>query len=121
MHTLFIPEANKTLYIPEDLSQCDAQQYMDICELMFRHHNGEISFEDFKIHGFYKLAGLKRTIKENPTEYEKELELEKMANVVLASDLLDTFFEDINGQKTIKQYYTHNPVPSFKRLLGIIS
>lgn len=117
MHTIAIPEADIMLYIPEDLSQCDAQQYMDICELIFRHHNGEVSFEDFKIHGFYKLAGLKRTVKENPSEYEKELELDKLSNVATASDLLDSFFEDVDGQKTIKQYYTHNPVPSFKPLL----
>jgi hypothetical protein len=89
---------------------------MDICTLFFRHHNGEISFEEFKVQGFYKLAGLKRTILKNPTEFEKEKEIEKFANVRIASDLLESFFEDNKGQKTIKQYYTHNPVPNFKPL-----
>jgi hypothetical protein len=116
MHTLFIPEANKTLYIPEDLSECDARQYIELCSLIFKHQNGEISFDDFKIQGFYKLAGLKPSKNQAITEYEKELELVKFDNVSRLANLLDSFFEDIDGQKTIKQYYTSNPIPSIKPL-----
>lgn len=116
MHTISIPQSNINLYIPEDLSQCNAEQYIEMCSLIFRHHNGEITLDDFKIQGFYKLAGLKPPKKEAVTEYEKEQELLKFDNIARASNLLESFFEENDGQKTIKQYYTHNPVPRFKPL-----
>lgn len=106
MHNINIPEANLNLYLPADLSECDQQQYIDMCELIFRFHNQEIDYLEFRTHAVYKLLGLK------PQESEHDQE-EKFANVYIISELIDSFFEEIEGVKTIKQYYIHNPVPSF--------
>lgn len=43
MHSIDIPEAKITRYIPADLSECDAKQYMDMAELIFYFQNQQIS------------------------------------------------------------------------------
>lgn len=110
MHTVEIPEAKVKRYIPSDLSECDAQQYMDMCELIFHFQNDAIDYDEFRTHAIYKL------IKMKPSK-ASENEEEKFANIYQLSELIDDFF-DINddGIKVIKQYYIHNPVPSFKPL-----
>ena len=110
MHKVEIPEANIKRYIPSDLSECDAQQYMDISALIFRFQNQEIDYQTLKTHAVYKLMNMKP----NKSKIEEE---EKFSNIYQVSELIDDFFEtDQDGQKTIKQYYIHNPVPKFKPL-----
>jgi hypothetical protein len=110
MHTIEIPESNIKRYIPSDLSECDAQQYMDMCELIFHFQNEAISYDELRTHAAYKLMNMK------PSKATDEDE-EKFSNIYLISELIDSFFEeDAKGQKTIKQYYIHNPVPKFKPL-----
>lgn len=110
MHTLEIPESKLKRYMPADLSECDPQQYMDMCELIFHFQNQAISYDDLRTHAVYKLLKMQPS---NTTEHEEE----KFANIYLISELIDDFFEeDAKGLKTIKQYYIHNPVPSFKPL-----
>lgn len=111
MHSIDIPEAKITRYIPADLSECDAKQYMDMAELIFYFQNQQISYDEFRTHAVYKLMGMK------PSKKETEDEDIKFSNVYQISELIDSFF-DINekGQKTIKQYYIHNPVPTMKFL-----
>lgn len=111
MHTIEIPEAKIRRYIPSDLSECDAEQYIAMCQLIFLFQNQEISYDEFRVHAVYKLMKMK------PKVQKSEEDLDKFANVYTLSELIDDFFEiDENGQKTIKQYYIHNPVPSFKPL-----
>ncbi len=57
MHNIHIPEANLNLYLPADFSECEQQQYMDMCELIFRFHNQEIDYLEFRSHAVYKLLG----------------------------------------------------------------
>jgi hypothetical protein len=110
MHTIEIPETKLKRYIPSDLSECDAQQYMDMCELIFHFQNEAISYEELRTHAAYKLMNMK------PAKASDQ-EQEKFSNIYLISELIDDFFEiDEKGLKTIKQYYIHNPVPSFKPL-----
>lgn len=110
MHTIEIPEAKVKRYIPSDLSECDAQQYMDMCELIFHFQNDAIDYDEFRSHAIYKLMNMK------PSD-SVDNEEEKFSNVYMLSELIDDFFDiDEKGVKTIKQYYTHNPVPSFKPL-----
>lgn len=111
MHTIDIPEANIKRYLPSDLSECDAVQYMDMSDLIFRMQNQEISYETFRTQAVYKLLNLKPYKKETPEDEHK------FANIYQLSELIDDFFElDQDGNKIIKQYYLHNPVPSFKPL-----
>jgi hypothetical protein len=111
MHTIEIPEANITRYIPSELSECTAQEYIDMCELIFEMICGQISFDELKIHAVYKLMKMKPA---------KEFllpddETQKYLNIAQVGDLIENFFEiNPDGQKVIKQNYLHNPVPSFK-------
>lgn len=120
MHTIEIPDSKLKRYIPSDLSECDAQQYMDMCELIFLFQNEAITYDELRTHAAYKLMNMlpsKPKDIEKQTEKEKEEEAEMFANIYLISELIDDFFEeDEKGLKTIKQYYIHNPVPSFKPL-----
>lgn len=110
MHSIEIPESKLKRYVPSDLSECDSEQYIAMSQLIFMFQNQEISYEAFRTHAVYKLMGMKPSKKTIQDE-------EKYANIYAVSELIDDFFEiDENGQKTIKQYYIHNPVPSFKPL-----
>lgn len=106
MHTIELPEANLKRYIPADLSECDKSQYIDMCELIFRYNNQEIDYQEFRTHAVYKLMGL------NLSKASLDDD-DKFANVYQVSELIDTFFEEADGVKTIKQYYIHNPVKEF--------
>lgn len=111
MHSIDIPEAKITRYIPADLSECDAKQYMDMSELIFYFQNQQITYDEFRTHAVYRLMNMK------PTKKESEEEEIKFSNVYQISELIDSFFDfDEKGQKTIKQYYIHNPVPKMKFL-----
>jgi hypothetical protein len=108
MHIVEIPEANLKRYIPSDLSECDQSQYIAMCELIFHFQNQEINYDEFRTHAAYKLMNMK-TSKLQAINQE-----EKFVNIYQISELIDSFFDDEKGLKTIKQYYIHNPVPSFK-------
>lgn len=95
-------------YLPEDLSECDQRQYIEVSALIYLYHIGTISYEDFRIHALYKLLDMKpvKGYFDQDVKYSKIYEL---------SILIDTFFEDNEeGQKIIKQYYINNPIPKFK-------
>jgi hypothetical protein len=110
MHIIEIPETKLKRYIPSDLSECDAQQYMDMCELIFHYQNEAITYDELRTHAAYKLMNMEPS---KATDQDEE----KFSNIYLISELIDDFFEiDDKGLKTIKQYYIHNPVPSFKPL-----
>lgn len=110
MHVIEVPESKLKRYIPADLSECDKQQYMDMCELIFHFQNQSITYDELRTHAAYKLMNMKPS---KATDQDEE----KFSNIYLISELIDDFFEeDENGIKTIKQYYIHNPVPSFKPL-----
>ena len=110
MHVIESQESTLKRYIPSDLSECDKQQYMDMCELIFYYQNEQISYDEFRTHAIYKLMNMVPSKKENHSE-EDEI---KFANIFQASEIIDSFFDiDDKGIKTIKQFYIHNPVPSF--------
>ena len=117
MHTIEIPDSKIKRYIPSDLSECDAQQYMDMCELIFHFQNQAITYDELRTHAVYKLMKMTPKPARELTEYEQQQQREKFSNLYMVSELIDDFFEeDENGLKTIKQYYIHNPIPSFKPL-----
>ena len=60
MHTIELPDAKITRYIPADLSECNSAEYIDMCELIFRYHNQEIDYNQFRVHAVYKLMNLKK-------------------------------------------------------------
>jgi hypothetical protein len=122
MHIIEIPETKLKRYIPSDLSECDPQQYMDMCELIFHFQNQAITYDELRTHAAYKLMNMKPSEPKEkisiftPNDINSEQDEKKFANIYLISELIDDFFEEENGLKTIKQYYIHNPVPTFKPL-----
>lgn len=114
MHTIEIPEANIKRIIPGELAECNAKEYIDICDLIFKMMCGKLTMEEFRVHAFYKLMNMK-PVDENLSPEDQQ---QKFANVHQASLLIDGFFEQSNEeQRIIKQNYLHNPVPSFRPLL----
>ncbi len=107
MHRLEIPEINYKAYFPEDLGECDPRQYIEMSALIFQYQTDQIDLGDFCVHGFYRLLNMRQKNK-GKSDPEKE------SNIAQYSQLLETFFEkDDAGHLVIKQYYIHNPIPSF--------
>jgi hypothetical protein len=114
MHTIEIPEANIKRIIPSELSECNAKEYIDICDLIFKMMCGKLTMQEFKVHAIYKLFKMK-AIDENLLPDDEQI---KFSNIHDLSQLIDTFFEENQEhQQVIKQNYIHNPVPSFRPLL----
>jgi hypothetical protein len=114
MRLLEIPEAKIKRYMPENLSECNSEQYMAMSKLIFKYQSGKITYEDLKIHAVYKL--LKMRVSKRKLGVDDEFN--KLSNLVLLSDLVESFFEtNEQGQKIILQNYTNNPVPKITPLL----
>ncbi len=114
MRTIEIPEAGIKKYIPSDLSECNSEEYIDMCELIFRMICGQIEYEDLRYHAVYKLLNMKPVEEILPDDQE----ILKNSNLYRLSELIDSFFEINPGddQKVIKQNYIHNPIPLFQPL-----
>jgi len=112
MHTIDIPEANKSLYLPHSLAECDAAQYIEMCELIFRYQVGALTYSDLKVQAIYKLLNLQPSKKELLIVDEEA----KWGNVYTLAQLIDTFFDDVDGQKVIKLEFTHTPVSLYRPL-----
>lgn len=116
MHTIAIPEANMRLYMPENLSECDARQYLDMCELILKYQSGILTYEQMKLQAVYRLLNLKKG-KSGSNGYETEGEAAKWTNVASIAQLVDTFFTDVDDRKMLLQDYIHNPVPKIHSVL----
>ena len=114
MITLEIPETGTKFNMPSDLSECDSRQYNEISFLIYQLQQKEIVYEVFRVRAVYALLNMKPVESDN-----KEHQEEKMVNIYRLSELVDDFFEDIEGEDTkiLKQYYVHNPVQRIKCLL----
>ena len=113
MQIIEIPEIKVTRYIPDDLSECDPTQYIEISALIFLLQTGQINYNEFLVKGFYRLMDMKAV----NTHLD---DIEKKSNIYQFSQLLNTFFEAQSFEeiqnyepKSLKLYYTKNPIPSF--------
>lgn len=116
MHTLEFPDTKIKRFIPENLSECNALQYMTMCQLFYYYQSGEISKEIMLNEAVYKLLDMK-AVKSKTGQLN--------TNLILIQDLIEsTFFEKIyfdpehpeSYQLKINQNYINNPVPKFKPL-----
>lgn len=115
MQIIEIPEKNIVRYIPDDLSECDERQYIEISALVFLLQTGQINYNDFLVQAFYRLMDM---VAVNPDADD----IDKKSAVYIYSQMINSFFEpqtfeEINTKapKVIKMYYTKNPMP---RILG---
>lgn len=109
MHTLDFQEINKRFEVPENLSECDRRQYLDMAKLVFMFQTDEITYEQFRVLGLYSLMNMHYEESELPNMQD-----EKWQNVYTTSELLDSFFDDVDGVKHLIQDYIHNPVKTVK-------
>lgn len=111
MILLEIPETNRKIYLPEDLAECDGQQYADACLLIFQFQQGKLTYEDFRIEMLYRLLNLKK----GRTKLAADQKEEMTSTIYLLSQRIDSFFEqDENDKMVIKQYYIKNHTPTIR-------
>jgi hypothetical protein len=119
MITLEIPETKRKIYFPEDLEECNGQQYAEACMLIYRYRHENLSYEDFRVEMVYKLLNLKKGKRKLDEEQKEDM----LSNIYMLSTFVDSFFEkDEEGRLIIKQYYikNHSPVikDAFKKWYG---
>lgn len=115
MHVISFPENNITRYIPDNLSECDPQQYIDICELIFKYQCQKITYQELLTHSVYKLMNMK-VAKNNPKTTPPDSN--KEVNIILIQELIEASFFNIkeDGTFEIILNYIDNPIPFFKPL-----
>lgn len=100
-------EKKGTHYLPEDLSQCDTRQYIEMAALVLELQSGFLTYEEFRVHAFYKLLNMK-PVKRNQVDEEKH------SKIYQCSELINTFFEtNEEKERVIKMHYINNPIPEF--------
>ena len=109
MVTIEAQDTNFKAYMPSDLSECDARQYIEMCKLIFKMQTEQISYDELKTHAVYKLLNMVPSNKESIDDENK------FGNVYRLSEKIETFFDIVgDDQKVIKQNYIHNPIPMFR-------
>jgi len=104
MHLVEIPERNIKRYIPADLSECDKNQYINMCGLIYKYQSQQLSWDEFQTHAIYYLLNMQ------PSKGTELTDETKFANIHQLAKLVDAYFEEVEGKKKIKQYYIHNPI-----------
>ena len=117
MHLLEFPDNNIKRYIPSNLSECDAFQYVTISDLFIKYQQGIISVDEMLMEMVYVLMYMKKS-KKNTDK----------TNVVLISELIkESFFDQEvimfdNGEEKpilkIIQGFINNPLPHLQPLLN---
>lgn len=111
------PESNFKAYMPSDLSECDARQYIEMCGLIFQLITGQITYEELKVHAVYRMLNMVPE-KKKPTlnqETQDKEDLNKFGNIHRLSEKIESFFDTApEGQKIIKTDFLHNPIPKFR-------
>lgn len=96
-HHIYIPEANISRYIPSELAECDAKEYINICELLYLYQSNQIAFMQFKVAAVYRLLKMKEAKHPLlPTQILDESITEediKASNIYELAQLIDTFLK----------------------------
>ena len=110
MHTIEIPEINFYRQIPENLGECNREEYLDMSKLVLMYQMAEINERQFLVLAFYRLLNMHYEVNELP-----DVQDEKMQNIVIASEILRSFFSiDENERMVLVQNYVHNPIKKIK-------
>ena len=112
MHTIEIPEINFYRQIPENLGECNREEYLDMSKLVLMYQMAEINERQFLVMAFYRLLNMHYEVNELP-----DVQDEKMQNIVIASEILRSFFSiDENERMVLVQNYVHNPIKNIPPL-----
>lgn len=115
MIAIDIPAVKRTFYFPENLAECDGEQFADMSKLVYMFSSGQINYFDFRILAVYALLRLK-TPKKIPKVISEDDP--KWQNIFRLSQLVDYFFErkeNPDGEKLeIKLDFIKNHYPEHK-------
>lgn len=124
MHTIEIPESNKTITLPSSWSECSREQLEFLLPLAYKTAIGQVELTDFYLQSFAFVTGFKPSVK---TEFAKRFNpvflKEINANlIVLAEKLCAWPFKAIDtevGSRLELAIETHvNLFPSIGNLIG---
>lgn len=110
-HTIEILDTNKILYLPTQLAFCDAQQFIDMAQLILLYQTNVLTYEEMRVQAVYKLLNMQPI-----NSILKQEQYNKMSNIYQLSELIDSFFDidEATGQKSIKLNFLHNPIYEYK-------
>lgn len=115
MVILDFPDIKKTLFLPENLSECDRRQYADISKLIYCLNSKEINYFEFRILALYALLNLEKPKSIPKTIDENDI---KWQQVFLLSEKIDSFFNKTETPEGVKIEtklgYFNNPLPHIK-------
>lgn len=114
-HILEIPETQRKFYVPTELAYCNEREYVIVSRYLWLWTSGKINFEEFKVQCIYELLNLKKS-KKQLNSIEEDF---KNSNIYRVAQLLESFFNEIEEKKQIKQNYTKNHVPKFRTLFSL--
>lgn len=110
MHSLYFPDSDKTIYIPENISECNESQFIAVFDILFKFDCDLINFEQMLSGMVYALLNMKAV--NNPIEDDQN---QKYINVMLLSNLLkDSFFITEDEKIMLKYDSCINPIPKIK-------
>ena len=108
-------ENGKRAFFPENLGECDTDQYIKMSRFIYLYQTGVIDEAQFLSLSVYGLLGIETTKKKQPSD---EILEKRFENIAFLSKYVTKFFEEeeIDGKKglKIKLDFTHNPIPKFK-------
>lgn len=108
MHLIEFKEAKLRRFIPENIAECNRQQYLDISKLVLMYQMAEIDIKQFRVLALYNLLNMEAS--ESEFAHEQE---EKWQNIYIVSELINTFFEVTeDGRMHLIQNYIDNKVKS---------
>lgn len=110
MHTIEIPQIKFFRQIPENLGECNREEYLDMSKLVLMYQMAEINERQFLVLAFYRLLNMHYQESALP-----DVQDEKLQNIVIASEVLRSFFTfDENNRMVLVQDYVHNPIKKTK-------
>lgn len=104
-----IIELDKDFSIPESLSECNQEQYIDSNRFIFAYQNGFLDENQFKSLMVTSFLGI------DPSNIEDEMLSKAFQNIAFISQYIMNFFDERVNDEGGKEYilkldYTHNPM-----------
>lgn len=119
MHEIQIHQNKKRLYMPENLGECDNNQFAFMSDLFHQYQTQKISYEQLRYNAVYHLLNLKKGDRKTLSQPERD---RMEANIYQISTLVDSFFfhEEVEDktQITLSQNFRHNPMKHIPLLKG---
>lgn len=81
-------EKNLRVYFPENLSECNKKEYIDVSRFAFAYQNKEINLQQLKTLIVYSILGIVKSKKKLTDEHSEEI----WANIALLTEITEGYF-----------------------------